>query len=55
MLDDEESERPELVRASDMPSELLRLDVAEVGVVGVPSAFEMGTTPVGGLAFGGTS
>lgn len=47
-------ERRELVRASDAPSELLRVDVAEVGVVAT-SAVELVTTPLGGLAFGGTS
>lgn len=56
MLDVEASDRPELVRASDAPSELLRLDVtevAEVGVVDIPSPVEV--TPDGGLALGGTS
>jgi hypothetical protein len=54
-LDVEASDRPELVRASDAPSELLRLDVtdvAEVGVVDIPS---LEVTPDGGFALGGTS
>ena len=54
MLVVEALERPELVRASDAPSELLRVDDAEVGVVAT-SLVELVTTPLGGLAFGGTS
>lgn len=42
------------MRASEAPSELLPVDVADVGVVET-SAVELVTTPLGGFAFGGTS